>query len=168
MSSSTLVTFKIKSLKKITSIEDFVSAVFVLRKSNSNRKLWYRGHSESSYKLIPLIGRKLHYSGNKLNPNEATESSLLHRFRRRAYPNIGRIMTAGEAIFLARHHGLPTRLLDWTANALFSLYFACFEKHEKDGKVWAMLYPSDRMNVDVLKLAKAVCRRRVLPFVIAG
>jgi len=33
------------------------------------------------------------------------EMSLLHRFRRRAYPYVGRAVTAGEAIFLARRAG---------------------------------------------------------------
>src|SRR5262249_15462336 len=81
------------------------------------------------------------------------ERFMLHRFRRRAYPHIGRTMTAGEAIFLARHYGLPTRLLDWTANALFALYFACAEHPDSDGKVWAMRRrPGIEKELDVFDL----------------
>jgi hypothetical protein len=83
------------------------------------------------------------------------ERDLLHRFRRRAYPYVGRTMTAGEAIFLARHHSLPTRLLEWTANALISLYFACSENQDKcAGQVWALQYRSGGMDLDVFKLAR--------------
>jgi hypothetical protein len=153
MPARTLMKFEIQPISEITSAEGFVSAVFRLRKSISNRKLWYRGHSECSYKLVPSVGRLQKYGGKEVMLNPKAEIDLLHRFRRRAYPYVGRVMTAGEAIFLARHHGLPTRLLDWTANALFSLYFACCEKNCKDGKVWALLYPSDRNYVDALKIA---------------
>jgi len=39
---------------------------------------------------------------------------------------------------LARHYGLPTRLLDWTRNAAVALYFACCEEIEKDGAVYVL------------------------------
>lgn len=110
--------------------------------------------------LIPTIGRRLSYAGAAIEVSYDVECSLLHRFRRRVYPYIGRVITAGEAIFLARHYGLPTRLLDWTANALFALYFACvseqIEDQNKDGKVWAMLrWPaSEDHDLDAFVLAR--------------
>jgi hypothetical protein len=48
------------------------------------------------------------------------------------------MVSAGEALFLARHCKLPTRLLDWTANALCALYFACVGNLKKPAKIWAM------------------------------
>jgi hypothetical protein len=51
------------------------------------------------------------------------------------------MVTPGEALFLARHHKLPTRLLDWTANALCALYFACVGNPTRPAKVWAMHRP---------------------------
>jgi len=150
---SSKVKFKIERRNSIGCVNDFVSDAFSLRRSIDNRKLVYRGHSDSEFKLIPSIGRTQRYAGKEVTLNAKSEINLLHRFRRRAYPHVGRAMTAGEAIFLARHHGLPTRLLDWTANALFSLYFACFENSNKDGTVWAMLSPLDNEDLDAFYVA---------------
>jgi hypothetical protein len=139
----------------VWSTEDFVEKVFELRRSVDDKKLLYRGHSKSCYKLKPKVGRPLIYAGKTLTLKKSSEISLLHRFRRRAYPQVERTITAGEAIFIAQHHGLPTRLLDWTANALFALYLACFEYHTDDAKVWAMLrQPDQEHNVDAFELAQ--------------
>jgi FRG domain len=132
------VKFTIEKCGDIASVEQLLSAIFEKSKEKQGHKFWYRGLSDCCYKLIPSVGREQRYAGRWLTLTRDQEKSLLHRFRRRAYPYVGRTMTAGEAIFLARHHGLPTRLLDWTANALFALSFACAGDHTRTGRVWAM------------------------------
>lgn len=153
------VAFEIQERSTIASLESFVSEVFKLRKEHHERKFWYRGLQKAAYKLRPTVGRELTYSGKRLTLDGAGEINLLHRFRRRAYPLVGRSMTAGEAIFLARHHSLPTRLLDWTANALYALYFACVkdgcrDAEAEDGKVWALLPKEAAEPMDAFDLAK--------------
>ena len=59
-------------------------------------------------------------------------------------------------MFVARHHGLPTRLLDWPANALYALYFACVGHPELDGAVWALRQrDSTDVSLNPYELARA-------------
>jgi len=41
-------------------------------------------------------------------------------------------------IQIARHFGLPTRLLDWTQNAAIALYFTCSEEENDNGLVYVL------------------------------
>lgn len=132
------VHFSIEERGWTSSVKDFVTDCLKARGSNQDSKLVYRGHSDWAYRLRPSVGRSSpKYAGLEITYKRQTEIDLLHRFRRRAYPLLGQLKS-GEALFIARHHGLPTRLLDWTANALFALYFACEDNNEENGTVWAL------------------------------
>ena len=97
---------------------------------------WFRGEPDSDTPLVPQLFRP-HYKN--LFDGDYYENRLLQHFRARAL-TYGRTPHREETdlwLFLARHVGLPTRLLDWTGSALVALYFAL---KEDDPIVW-MLNP---------------------------
>jgi hypothetical protein len=102
--------------------------------------LLFRGQKDSTWDLLPRIGRKdLKFIGPEFLQEEA---EIIDEFQRLSRPYIGidLISDPWDLLALAQHHGLPTRLLDWTSNPLVALYFAFFEKDDriKDRMVWML------------------------------
>lgn len=146
---------------QLESSDGLLGRIQEIRKTNKLTQLWYRGQSDKSYALVPSIARKWKYGGKSIDGFDLKqEMNLLHRFRRRAYLYTGRILNEWEALFLARHHKLPTRLLDWTASPLVALYFACSEKLYKPATMWGIArMPEEENDPDLLELAMSSHRR---------
>lgn len=43
-----------------------------------------------------------------------------------------------EWLFLMQHHGVPTRLLDWSSSILVATFFAVANDPKNDGELWSM------------------------------
>ena len=85
----------------------------------------FRGVCDSiNHKLIPSIGRINTEMLCGLTIKEY-ETETLKRFKLRANAETSpQPKNDWEWLALAQHHGLPTRLLDWTTSPLIALYFA--------------------------------------------
>ena len=80
----------------------------------------YRGQNQD-WPLLPKLSRVKIRSENELS----AERTMLENFKRLAKPHLTRIPSNDwEWLALAQHHGMATRLLDWTSNPLAALWFA--------------------------------------------
>jgi hypothetical protein len=106
-----------KSIKTIAGLSELVESCF---KDNKNTTVIYRGHGAASFCLRPKVGR-LHPPDNATEKT-VNESLMLELFRRQSPGRID-ITEADdwELLAIAQHHGLATRLLDWTRSPLAAL-----------------------------------------------
>lgn len=123
-----------KKTKHITSVEDLVASTESLVRDSNNYVL-FRGQPNND-PLRPRVARH--------NPNKDTTSleiKMIKEFRRRlARERDIAAMDDWDILIYAQHHGLSTRLLDWTTNPLFALWFACTEyKSSSDGYIFLLL-----------------------------
>lgn len=120
--------------KEITSLEQYISeSVQNIERDqylNFTNDFVYRGLSSSNYLLETSLKRNC-----KKNMN--FERSLLRNFLKHMPAEFrGKENSIWDVMVLGQHHGLPTRLLDWSHSPLIALHFATAENMDKDSIVW--------------------------------
>lgn len=119
----------------ITSLTDLLQTASQKYFREREGRWVFRGHSDYRHKLVPSVGRQPHHASTRL----AYEAALFHSFQREARSYLPILPTTDwEWLSLAQHHGLPTRLLDWTHNPLVALYFAACASPESDGTLFGL------------------------------
>jgi len=123
------------------SVTEFIHAVEAIKEPWDDKHrdpvgLWFRGIRKSTWPLLPKLYRHL---SDEISVGEA-EDDIREDFIRRA-PSLSSYQpsNAWEWYFLMQHYGAPTRLLDWTENALMGLYFAVRDAEGlQDAAVWVI------------------------------
>ena len=148
--------------KEGKTIESIVEAVDIGLRC---KECFYRGEAENFLLPIPGIFRDKYWpfpestkdkdiGANNVQAFEElgteklrrAECNLIYEFKRLAPGLISDKELPGEDnpgnnlkwLFLMQHHGMPTRLLDWTKNILVALFIAVSGKDDKDGQIWTI------------------------------
>jgi hypothetical protein len=94
----------------------------------------FRGVRNASYKLVPKVGRFKKYT-------KRLERDILYQFKRYARPFLEHDLEVDndwEWLAIAQHHGLATRLLDWSSNPLVAAFFATEGDADTDGAIYVL------------------------------
>ncbi len=97
----------------------------------------YRGCSDSGWPLLTSLDRLggIHPPHRKAG----LEEHLLRNFVRYSRPYLGHAGNEWELLVAAQHHGLPTRLLDWSYSPLIAAHFATIGPRDRgDRVVWRL------------------------------
>lgn len=118
--------------RKVNSISDLLKH---LKRDLAGYKgqIWFRGHGVSDWKLLPAHLR---------TKGEVSEFTLFTRFKQNATLLIEKPPRNNfDWLFQMQHHGISTRLLDWTESPLAGLYFGIEDSQykNKDGALWILL-----------------------------
>ncbi|MHC4406923.1 MAG: FRG domain-containing protein [Planctomycetota bacterium] len=143
-----------KETRALSGVPNVIRKCREIANQSPTGQVWFRGIQDVTHRLVPSIGREHKFAGKSVTFDPESEKGLVDRFQRFARQFEGRTLNEWEAVFLARHHGLPVRLMDWTANPLVALYMACEHKDQKDppdGCIW-VLVPRDNLSgrLDIL------------------
>jgi FRG domain len=116
-------------------IKSFDELITKLSDENNCGHHVFRGVRSASFDLKPSVGRLAHAALGGMSL-EDYERETLSRFKLRFRSELSTLpLNDWEWLTVSQHHGLPTRLLDWTTNPLVAAYFATEPQLKFDGTI---------------------------------
>jgi hypothetical protein len=120
-----------KTTKTIKSISELTTKL-IKDLADNKSPVWFRGQADESWRLQPNFLR--------LN-NAPSEMNLIKKFKQSGTllldPKPNSLL---DWLLIMQHHGMPTRLLDWSESPLVAAYFCVNQYLDRDGALW-MLRP---------------------------
>lgn len=117
-----------------TKANNFLELHNALSKYKRNNQWLFRGQADIAWKLLPKAGREFY--------NECSDKDFFTAWKRKAKEFIDiEKYNDWDLLAIAQHHGLATRLLDWTYNPLIAAFFATEKYLETDAVIYAYRNP---------------------------
>jgi hypothetical protein len=116
----------------------------------------YRGISDSTWPLLTSLDQL--GGNNPPHTKRDLEEHILRNFIRYSRPYLAMSsVTEWELLITAQHHGLPTRLLDWSYSPLVAAHFATADNdHDSDRVVWRLDWQAVHRRFNLPELALSV------------
>jgi hypothetical protein len=114
----------------------------LLTKTRPSSRLLFRGQNVNE-PLLPRIARLAQQRAIPPEKLAVLERRMLERFKKEGVALVREIepRTDWDWLSIAEHNGLPTRLLDWSANSLAALWFAVAPgplRQRQEGTLWVL------------------------------
>jgi hypothetical protein len=111
-------------------LDEAISDISWCTGEHAHSPLVFRGLARSSYRNISSLARMA-------GDYPQLERHLLRNFRKYAHREAPG-PTMWDWLALAQHHGIPTRLLDWTFSPLVALHFATASYADEPAALFAV------------------------------
>lgn len=130
----------------MTTIRKLSSYLKLLEELGQNDSTCFRGQGQD-WPLLPKIAR-LNARSTFLDDEQLMVNQL-----RQQLPQYGAVPSNDwDLLAIAQHHGMATRLLDWTYNPLAAMWFAVSEPSQvkkSAGVIWAFFPDEEDLAVDL-------------------
>ena len=132
----------------------------IMNEETENGKIWFRGHANHKYVLLPSLYRTLYATRDQFNipifPKKITENNNSgdivpipdHLYINSFYSRLDKLgidypKDYIEQICFAQHYGVKTRLLDWTTDINVAYYFSHARRKHNTKTAIYMLNPKE-------------------------
>ena len=132
----------------------------IINEETKNGKIWFRGHANHKYTLLPSLYRTLYAIRDQFNipiiPKRITEYNNSgdivpipdHLYMNSFYSKLDKLgidypKDYIEQICFAQHYGVKTRLLDWTTDIKVAYYFSHEGRKKNNKTAIYMLNPKE-------------------------
>jgi len=143
-------------LRSDTALHNFLDWI----ESFSGREMIFRGVADEQ-QMWP-IGVRSFFKSRGENPGPADQRTLdaFRRYEADMFADFRReaVLLAEHApadewqwLALAQHHGLPTRLLDWSRSPIVALYFAAARDHDSKCRLYGYEWGPVGANVGLIE-----------------